>query len=78
MSKVYLEKMLKDLSFYSEVEITHTFSKNKRPLVTVDCYKNTYKLTFIANKNTEIYDNIEDAATAIHNVLNGTLEESTN
>lgn len=78
MSKVSLDKMLKDLSFYSEVDITHTFSKNKRPLVTVDCYKNTFRLTFIKNKNTEIYVNIEDTATAIHNVLNGTIEESTN
>ncbi|MFF2501150.1 hypothetical protein [Peribacillus sp. NPDC058075] len=78
MSKEYLKKMLNDLSDYSEVEITHTFSKNKRPFITVYCYKSTFQLTFIENKTTEIYDNIEDTATAIHNVLNGTLEASTN
>lgn len=64
--------MLKDLCIYSDVEITHTFTKNKRPIVTVDCYKNTFKLTLIENKITEIYDNIEDTAIAINNILEST------
>ncbi|WP_409292921.1 hypothetical protein [Peribacillus sp. SCS-37] len=68
MSKKYLKNILNDLCYYSEVEITHTFSKNKRPLVSVVYFENIFKLTFIENKTTEIYDNIEDTATAILNV----------
>ncbi|MEH7886942.1 hypothetical protein V7654_21805 [Bacillus sp. JJ1609] len=78
MSKDYIEKMLKDLCQYSEVEITHTISKNKKPIVSVNCFKNTFKLTFIENQSAEIYHNIEDTVLALHNVLNKTLEESTN
>lgn len=72
MSKENLIKMLNTLCQYDNVEITHTFSSNEQPILTVRCLKHTstIEITNLKNSTVKLYDNLEESAEAIQLVIN--------
>ncbi|RFU65066.1 hypothetical protein [Peribacillus glennii] len=86
MSIDQLEKLLEELFYFKDVEITHTFSENQKPIISV-IYKTqhneieitpTFQVTYIESQKTEMYIDVKSAANAIDKALNNKLETSTN
>ncbi|PLT32800.1 hypothetical protein [Bacillus sp. V5-8f] len=86
MSKDHLVKLLEELCFFGDVEITHTFSKNQKPILSVCCIKKEnlfevsylFQVTYIQDQTSVIYKTVDDAATAIDDSLNNSPEEAAN
>lgn len=75
MSLDKIKKMLMDLSFYGECEITHTFSRERKPIFTVSGLKQEkcayrFQIKYTETQNIEIYDDVESAAMAIYKMTN--------
>lgn len=72
MSFAHIKEMLEMLCYYHNVEITHTFSKDKKPLLKVFCIENTeiLQVTFIESQMTEEYKDVEEAASIIEKLIN--------
>jgi len=64
--------MLKMLCYYNTVEITHTFSKKGQAFLKASCKQNTetIQLTFVQSQAIEYYDDIEEAAAVIEELIN--------
>ncbi|MFC2947068.1 hypothetical protein [Virgibacillus sediminis] len=72
MSKESLIKMLETLCQYNNVEITHTFSSNEQPVMTVRCLKHTrtIEVTNLKNNTVKLFDNIEESAETLQLLIN--------
>lgn len=72
MSLKHLKEMLKMLCYFNSVEITHTFSKNGQAFLKASCKKNTetIQLTFVESQTIEYYDDVEEAAAVIEELIN--------
>lgn len=63
----HVKDVLKTLCYYNSVEITHTFNKNGEAFLKVNCKKNTetIQLTFVQSQAIEYYEDHEEAALVI-------------
>jgi uncharacterized protein YkuJ len=84
MSLDTLIKMLKDLSYYGDCEITHTLQQHGKPIISVS-YLNkeensqimhSYQIKYIESQKIEIYNDVETAALAIDGINNSEVQES--
>ncbi|WP_043931830.1 hypothetical protein [Bacillus sp. EB01] len=77
-----LKKMLEELCYYKEVEITHTFSQNEKPVLTVSCITqenfHAYQITYLESASVKVFTDVNLAVNTILEVLNSNLEPSTN
>ena len=64
MSIESLMKMLKTLCEYNNVEITHTFTSNEQPVMTIRCLKHTrtIEITNLKNNTVKLSDSLEESA----------------
>jgi len=64
--------MLETLCQYNNVEMTHTFSSNEQPVITVRCLNQTrtIEITNLKNNTVKLFDNIEESAEAIQLLRN--------
>ena len=72
MSFDHIKETLETLCYYKDVEITHTFSKDGQPLISVCCVKptETIQITFVQSQNIEYYENVAEATSLIKKVIN--------
>ncbi|WP_046173566.1 hypothetical protein [Domibacillus indicus] len=72
MSLKHIKEMLETLCYYNAVEITHTFSKNEQAFLKASCKKNTetIQLTFLKSQEIKYYDDIDEAAAVIAELIN--------
>ncbi|WP_110927054.1 hypothetical protein [Bacillus massiliglaciei] len=74
MSSDPVKKMLAELCYFNEVDITHTFSIEGKPCMEVMCSSGhtspyIFQLTNLRDCHTETYQDIDEAAKAIKDVL---------
>jgi uncharacterized protein YkuJ len=71
MSLSHIKEMLKMLCYYNTVEMTHSFNKNGQAFLKVSCKQNTetIQLNFIQSQAIEYYDDIEEAAAVIEELI---------
>ncbi|WNS79385.1 hypothetical protein RRU94_17765 [Domibacillus sp. DTU_2020_1001157_1_SI_ALB_TIR_016] len=71
MSFDHIKEMLETLCYYKDVDIIHTFNKDEEPLLKVSCVKNTktLQLAFIQNQTIEYYEDVEEAAFIIGEII---------
>ncbi|PLT32668.1 hypothetical protein [Bacillus sp. V5-8f] len=80
--KEKLEKILEELLYYKDVEITHTFSQNEKTILSIICITQdilqAFQVTYIESTTIKIYTDVKSAVNAIYEALNSNLEPSTN
>ncbi|RFU71507.1 hypothetical protein D0469_01320 [Peribacillus saganii] len=67
-----IKKMLQDLIYFDDCEITHTCSKSTLPFsITVKKEKmqNYFLITFLKTEHTEFYTDVESAALTINKLI---------
>ncbi|MEK4029343.1 hypothetical protein MKZ02_12510 [Pseudobacillus sp. FSL P4-0506] len=72
MSLEHTKNMLKTMMFYSSSQITHSVSKNQKPLLSISYKKesNIFEITYLETAAVETYSDIESTALAIEEATN--------
>ncbi|NHM33735.1 hypothetical protein [Neobacillus terrae] len=73
ISKEKINKMLGELMYFSDCQITHTFTDIHTPFsLSINKQKNEiyFQITFTENKLIELYKDISSATLALHKLLN--------
>lgn len=72
IDRIRIKEMIDFLCYYKDVEIVHTFSKEKQPLLRVSFLANTghIQIIFVQTKKIEYFDNVDKAVSFIENILN--------
>ncbi|RFU66586.1 hypothetical protein [Peribacillus glennii] len=86
MSQDQIEKMLEQLCYFKDVGITHTFSQNQKPILSVICITldnqieitQAFRIRYIERQTTKIYGNVKSTALAINEAISSNLETATN
>lgn len=73
MTVEQIERLLSDLSYFSEVDITHTFSFNGLPILQIKCLtinsQYIFELTYITTDKIDYFSDKAEAAKVITDII---------
>ena len=72
MSKESILRILKTFYEFNNIEITHTFSLNEEPILTIRYIKNTntIELTDLSDNTVQLFKNLEESADELQHLIN--------